>query len=68
MLNVDLPLAECLALGLDLGVFWLCRVLLRRHIDILNDIKEAPRFDNYADLHANLSVEASGNGKYKSQF
>jgi len=59
MLNIDLPLAECLALGFDVGIFLLCRAILRRHLDILKDIKEAPRFDNYADLRANLSLGQS---------
>jgi len=54
MLNIDLPLVECLALGLDVGVFYLCRLILRRHLDILKDVKEAPRFDSYADVRANL--------------
>jgi len=55
MLNIDLPLAECLALGFDLGLFLLCRAILRRHLEILKDIREAPRFDGYADLTAHLS-------------
>ena len=55
MVYLDLlPLGECLALGIDLGVFFLFRALLRRHQNILNEIREAPKFDNYAELKAHL--------------
>ena len=55
MVYLDLlPLGECLALGIDLGLFFLFRALLRRHQNILNDIREAPKFDNYAELKFHL--------------
>jgi len=58
MLNIDLPWEECLALGLDLGVFLLFRAILRQHVKILKDIQNAPRFESYAELRANLSIDA----------
>jgi len=55
-LGIDIPLSEILALGLDLGLYLLSRAVLRRHIQILKDIRDAPKFDNLADLRENLRL------------
>jgi len=57
MINFTFPTGECMALGFDLGLFFLCRALLRRHREILSEIRAAPKFDSYSELRDNILLE-----------